>query len=51
LNVLERDSVASLERLAFVVTADHKKHKHLLADLKESDATDQVVVFRDAEED
>jgi putative Mg2+ transporter-C (MgtC) family protein len=51
LNILERDSVALLERVSFVVTADQKKHKHLLADLKESDATDEVVVFRDSEED
>lgn len=51
LNILERDTIASLERVVFQVTTERKKHEHLLADLKASDATDQVVVFRDAEEE
>jgi putative Mg2+ transporter-C (MgtC) family protein len=51
LNILERDKIASLERVVFLVTAEQKKHERLLAALKASDATDQVVVFRDTEEE
>lgn len=49
LNVVERDSVAMLERVTFVVKSNRKGHDHLLAALKACDATDQVVAFRDAE--
>jgi putative Mg2+ transporter-C (MgtC) family protein len=49
LNVVERDSVAQLERVTFVVKANQKMHARLLADLRASDATDQVVAFRDVE--
>jgi putative Mg2+ transporter-C (MgtC) family protein len=49
LNVVERDSVAQLERVTFVVKANPKMHARLLADLRASDATDQVVAFRDVE--
>ncbi|HEY6414100.1 MAG TPA: MgtC/SapB family protein [Edaphobacter sp.] len=49
LNVVERDSVAMLERVTFVIKANQKTHVRLLADLRASDATDQVVAFRDVE--
>ena len=49
LNVVERDSVAMLERVTFVVKANKKMHTRLLSDLRASDATDQVVAFRDVE--
>jgi putative Mg2+ transporter-C (MgtC) family protein len=49
LNVVERDSVAQLERVTFVIKANQKTHTRLLADLRASDATDQVVAFRDVE--
>ena len=51
LNVVERDNVAALERVTFAVSANAARHKQLLAELRASDATDQVVAFRDAEED
>ena len=51
LNVLERDSIAGLERLTFVVSANDKRHAQLLRDLRESDAADQVVAFHDTEEE
>ena len=51
LSVLERDNVAGIERVAFPVMATRRQHVKLLHDLRESDATDQVVVFSDAEED
>jgi putative Mg2+ transporter-C (MgtC) family protein len=49
LNVVERDSVATLERVTFVIKANQKTHERLLADLRASDAADQVVAFRDVE--
>jgi putative Mg2+ transporter-C (MgtC) family protein len=49
LNVVERDSVAQLERVTFVIKANQKTHARLLAALRASDATDQVVAFRDVE--
>ena len=49
LSIVERDSIATLERITFMVKANHEGHNHLLAELRASDATDQVVVFRDAD--
>ena len=49
LNIVERDSLAALERVTFVVKADAKMHARLLAELRASDETDQVVAFRDVE--
>jgi putative Mg2+ transporter-C (MgtC) family protein len=51
LHVLERDNVAGMERISFSVLATGKEHKQLLAELRASDATDQVVVFRDLEDE
>ncbi len=51
LNIVERDTIALLERVVFLVTAEQKKHERLLRDLKASEGTDQVVVFRDTEEE
>jgi putative Mg2+ transporter-C (MgtC) family protein len=51
LSVLERDNVAGIERVAFPVMATKRTHAKLLAELRQCDATDQVVVFADAEED
>jgi putative Mg2+ transporter-C (MgtC) family protein len=51
LSVLERDNVAGIERVAFTVVATLKVHQRLLAELRESDATDQVVAFKDSEEE
>ncbi|QMV17666.1 MgtC/SapB family protein [Granulicella sp. 5B5] len=51
LSVLERDNVAGIERVAFTVMATMKTHNRLLAELRASDATDQVVAFKDAEEE
>jgi putative Mg2+ transporter-C (MgtC) family protein len=49
LAIVERDSVATLERLTFLVNASKKMHERLIGELRQSDATDQVVVFRDAD--
>jgi putative Mg2+ transporter-C (MgtC) family protein len=49
LSIVDRDSLATLERITFMVTANRERHDCLLAELRASDATDQVVAFRDAE--
>jgi putative Mg2+ transporter-C (MgtC) family protein len=51
LSVLDRDNVAGLERTSFGVTATRTVHHTILRELRASDATDQVVVFRDTEEE
>jgi putative Mg2+ transporter-C (MgtC) family protein len=51
LHVLDRDNVAGLERVSFSVLATTKEHQQLLTQLRASDATDQVVVFRDLQEE
>jgi putative Mg2+ transporter-C (MgtC) family protein len=51
LNIVERDKVGALERVTFTVSASRDRHAQLLAELRASDATDQVSVFRDEQED
>jgi len=51
LNVVDKDSVAELERLTFLITTDRKRHELLLRQLRESDQTDEVIAFRDEEEE
>ncbi len=51
LSILDRDSIAGLERLSFAVSTNSKRHIRLLQDLRESDVTDDVVAFRDIEEE
>jgi len=51
LSVLDRDNIAGLERVAFTITTTRRTHAQLLATLRASDATDQVEVFRDADDD
>jgi len=51
LAVLDRDNVAGMERVSFTVTTTRKHHLQLAKELRESDATDQVAVFRDTEEE
>jgi len=51
LNILERDRVGEWERVTFTISASSSRHKHLLAELIECDATDHVVAYRDQEED
>lgn len=47
LHVLDRGNVAGMERVSFSVMATRKGHVRMLSDLRASDATDQVVAFRD----
>jgi putative Mg2+ transporter-C (MgtC) family protein len=51
LNVQDRDNIAGIERVSFIVTATPKNHTRIYNELQASDATDQVVMFRDTEED
>jgi putative Mg2+ transporter-C (MgtC) family protein len=51
MDVQERDSVGGLERITFAVSANDKRHAQLLHELRESDAADQVVAYRDSEEE
>ena len=51
LNVLDRDNIAGIERVSFIVTATHKIHARIHHELEADDATDQVVVFKDTEEE
>lgn len=49
LNVIAHDNIAGWERVCFSVMATRRGHSQVLAQLKASDATDQVVVFDDPE--
>ena len=51
LNIVDREKLGALERVTFSVSASSSRHKRLLAELKECDATDRVTSFRDEEED
>jgi len=51
LNVQERDNVGGLERITFSISANDKRHAQVLQALRQSDGADQVVVFRDSEEE
>jgi putative Mg2+ transporter-C (MgtC) family protein len=47
----EHENLAGMERVSFAVLATQGVHEKLLGELRASDATDQVVVFRDVEEE
>jgi putative Mg2+ transporter-C (MgtC) family protein len=51
LSVVERSSVASIERVTFEVMASSTTHKRLLLELRDCLTTDRVAVFRDPEEE
>lgn len=51
LDIVERDTVAMLQRVTFVVIANRNKHAELITALRSSAATDQVMVFRDKTEE
>ena len=51
LSILERSNIAGMERVSFTVTATVKEHGSMLSELRASDATDQVIAFRDMEEE
>lgn len=47
----EQTNVAGLERLCFPVLATRRVHQRLLGELRASDETDEVIVFRDVEDE
>lgn len=51
MNVIDRDALGTIERVTFQVTATRVRHAELLRELRESDATDQVMAFQDTEQD
>ena len=51
LQVIDRDNVAGLERISFSVMATRKAHDRVLSELRASDDTDKVVVYRDPDEE
>jgi putative Mg2+ transporter-C (MgtC) family protein len=51
MNVIEKESFASLERVTFQVAATKARHAVLLRELRESAATDEVVAYPDSEQD
>ena len=51
LTIQDRDNLAGMERVSFLVTTTGKVHASLLKELRANDATDQVVMFRDTEEE
>jgi putative Mg2+ transporter-C (MgtC) family protein len=51
MNVVDRDTFGTIERVTFMVTANRQKHEALQAELKKSDQTDQVLAFPDADQD
>jgi putative Mg2+ transporter-C (MgtC) family protein len=51
LNVLDRTSIGTLQRVTFAVTCNKKKHERLISELRASAVTDQVVVYRDSEDE
>jgi putative Mg2+ transporter-C (MgtC) family protein len=51
LNIIDRDTAAPVERITFLITTNRSKHHRLLAELRDSDATDQVLSFRDPDEE
>jgi putative Mg2+ transporter-C (MgtC) family protein len=51
LNVLDRSNIGGMERVVFTVNAKRSTHARLLKELRASDATDEVVSFKDEEEE
>jgi len=49
LNLVERDVLGEVQRVTFAVSANRLKHKELLHELEESDRTDKVTAFPDAD--
>ena len=51
LATFEKDTIGSVQRVMFHVTATQKVHDRLLVDLRASASSDQVLVFRDTDEE
>lgn len=51
LNIVERDTLGTVERVTFAVATTHQVHHRILNELRESDATDSVRAFPDEQED
>jgi putative Mg2+ transporter-C (MgtC) family protein len=49
--LLDREKLGTIARVTFTLSASSVRHRHLLAALIESDATDKVLAYRDEQED
>lgn len=51
LKIREQDSIEGFERMTFVIPATRSRHAELIRELRSGSVTEQVVVFRDPEEE
>jgi putative Mg2+ transporter-C (MgtC) family protein len=51
LNVVDHSQAGELERITFLIVNNRSTHRKLLAELRTSDATDQVLSFRDPDDE
>jgi putative Mg2+ transporter-C (MgtC) family protein len=51
MSVIDKDTFGSIQRVTFVVNTNRMKHDQLLKQLRDSDKTDEVMTFRDTEQD
>jgi putative Mg2+ transporter-C (MgtC) family protein len=51
MDIIDRSTIATLQRVTFVVTANRKRHQQLISELRASVHTEKVVVFRDGGEE
>ena len=51
LNIVDRDTLGTQQRVTFAVSASSARHTQLLGELNASDATDRVVAYRDEQDD
>ena len=49
MNLIDRDTLGEVRRVTFAVTANRQKHQTLLRELEESNRTDKVTAFADAD--
>jgi len=51
MSVIEKETFGTIQRVTFAVNTNHHKHEHLLLQLRTSDKTDEVMAFRDTEQE
>jgi putative Mg2+ transporter-C (MgtC) family protein len=51
MNVIDKDTFGTIQRVTFAVNTNRLRHEGLLRQLRESDRTDEVMAFRDSEQE
>ncbi len=51
MSVIEKETFGTIQRVTFAVNTNHHKHQQLLLQLRTSDKTDEVMAFRDTEQE